>query len=147
MVQAAHAVLLELVHVLGEYRGGIALVGGWVHSLHAGDEVYVIGDLTAQREGEESINVVRPWELPYGRFMLGYLNALFRRPWDITGVIKFNAILKFGFLPHIFLVCDGDEKAAKAAMFHGWKRQAAIGMCMLLSAAGLWLYLDWVLPR
>ena len=30
MVKAAHAVLLELVHVLGEYRDGIALVGGWV---------------------------------------------------------------------------------------------------------------------
>lgn len=33
MVQAAHAVLLELVHVLGEYREGIALVGGWVPGL------------------------------------------------------------------------------------------------------------------
>ena len=33
MVQAAHAVLLELVHVLGEYREGIVLVGGWVPSL------------------------------------------------------------------------------------------------------------------
>lgn len=33
MVQAAHAVLLELVHVLGEYRKGIALVGGWVPGL------------------------------------------------------------------------------------------------------------------
>ncbi len=33
MVQAAHAVLLELVHVLGEYRDGIALVGGWVPAL------------------------------------------------------------------------------------------------------------------
>ena len=33
MVRAAHAVLLELVHVLGEYQKGIALVGGWVPSL------------------------------------------------------------------------------------------------------------------
>lgn len=33
VVQAAHAVLLELVHVLGEYREGIALVGGWVPGL------------------------------------------------------------------------------------------------------------------
>lgn len=33
MVQAAHAVMLELVHVLGEYREGIVLVGGWVPSL------------------------------------------------------------------------------------------------------------------
>lgn len=33
MVQAARAVLLELVHVLGEYREGIALVGGWVPGL------------------------------------------------------------------------------------------------------------------
>jgi hypothetical protein len=33
MVQAAHAVLLELVHILGEYREGIALVGGWVPGL------------------------------------------------------------------------------------------------------------------
>jgi hypothetical protein len=32
-VQAAHAVLLELVHILGEYREGIALVGGWVPGL------------------------------------------------------------------------------------------------------------------
>jgi len=33
MVQAAHAVMLELVHILGEYREGIVLVGGWVPSL------------------------------------------------------------------------------------------------------------------
>ena len=33
MVEAAHAVLLELVHILGEYREGIALVGGWVPGL------------------------------------------------------------------------------------------------------------------
>ena len=33
MVQAAHAVLLELIHVLAEYREGIALVGGWVPAL------------------------------------------------------------------------------------------------------------------
>lgn len=43
MVQAAHAVLLELVHLLGEYREGIALVGGWVPGLllpqHAGQHV------------------------------------------------------------------------------------------------------------
>lgn len=33
LVQAARAVLLELVRVLGEYREGIALVGGWVPGL------------------------------------------------------------------------------------------------------------------
>ncbi len=33
MVQAARAVMLELVHVLGEYRDGIALVGGWIPTL------------------------------------------------------------------------------------------------------------------
>ena len=30
MVQAAHSVLLEVVHILGEYRNNIAIVGGWV---------------------------------------------------------------------------------------------------------------------
>lgn len=28
-VQAAHAVLLELAHLLGEYRQDVVLVGGW----------------------------------------------------------------------------------------------------------------------
>ncbi len=30
MVEAAHSVMLELAHVLGEYRDSIAIVGGWV---------------------------------------------------------------------------------------------------------------------
>jgi len=38
MVQAARAVLLELVHVLGEYREGIVLVGGWVPGLLLPDD-------------------------------------------------------------------------------------------------------------
>ena len=29
-VRAARSVLLELVHLLGEYREEIALIGGWV---------------------------------------------------------------------------------------------------------------------
>jgi len=29
-VEAAHSVLLELVHLLGEYRNDIVVVGGWV---------------------------------------------------------------------------------------------------------------------
>lgn len=32
-VRAAHAVLLELTHLLGEYRNDIVLVGGWVPEL------------------------------------------------------------------------------------------------------------------
>ena len=31
--QAAHMVMLELVRILGEYRDGIVLVGGWVPEL------------------------------------------------------------------------------------------------------------------
>ena len=33
LVQAARAVLIEVMHVLGEYRGEIVLVGGWVPEL------------------------------------------------------------------------------------------------------------------
>jgi hypothetical protein len=33
-VIAAHSVLLELVHLLGEYRHAIVVVGGWVPDLH-----------------------------------------------------------------------------------------------------------------
>lgn len=33
IVEAARAVLLEVINVLGEYRDGIALVGGWVPAL------------------------------------------------------------------------------------------------------------------
>lgn len=33
LVQAARAVLIEIMHVLGEYRGEIVLVGGWVPEL------------------------------------------------------------------------------------------------------------------
>lgn len=32
-VEAARSVLLEILHILGEYRGDIVLVGGWVPSL------------------------------------------------------------------------------------------------------------------
>ncbi|MBU0506450.1 hypothetical protein KJ708_10700, partial [bacterium] len=32
-VQAAHAVLLELVHLLGAFRNDIVLIGGWVPGL------------------------------------------------------------------------------------------------------------------
>lgn len=33
LVEAAHSVMLELVHLLGEYRDAIVVVGGWVPSL------------------------------------------------------------------------------------------------------------------
>jgi len=33
LVEAARAVLIEVMHVLGEYRGEIVLVGGWVPDL------------------------------------------------------------------------------------------------------------------
>lgn len=33
MVQAAHSVLIELAALMGEYRDGIALIGGWVPEL------------------------------------------------------------------------------------------------------------------
>ncbi len=39
MVKAAHSVLLELAHVLGEYREGIAIVGGWVPGLLIPEDV------------------------------------------------------------------------------------------------------------
>lgn len=29
-VEAAHSVLIELVHLLGEYKDDIVLIGGWV---------------------------------------------------------------------------------------------------------------------
>ena len=43
ITEAARAVLLEVINVLGEYRDGIALVGGWVPSLLFGsaDEQHV----------------------------------------------------------------------------------------------------------
>ena len=33
LVEAAHSVLLELVHLLGEYHDDIVVVGGWVPQL------------------------------------------------------------------------------------------------------------------
>jgi hypothetical protein len=33
LVEAAHSVMLELVHLLGEYRDAVVVVGGWVPSL------------------------------------------------------------------------------------------------------------------
>ena len=33
LVEAAYSVLLELVHLLGEYRDDIVVVGGWVPQL------------------------------------------------------------------------------------------------------------------
>jgi tRNA nucleotidyltransferase/poly(A) polymerase len=36
-VEAAHSVLLELSHLLGEYRDRIVIVGGWVPELLLGD--------------------------------------------------------------------------------------------------------------
>ena len=39
MVKAAYSVLLELAHVLGEYREGIAIVGGWVPGLLIPEDV------------------------------------------------------------------------------------------------------------
>ena len=117
------------------------------HSLLPGDEVYVIGDMTTQRRDGKDTGVVSPWELPYGRFMLGFTNALFNRKWDLIGIMDLNSMLGFGFLPHIFLVCDGDEKVAKEAMFRGWKKQVIWGAAMLLSAVGLLMYVDWALPK
>lgn len=38
-VAAAKSVLIELVHLLGEYRDEIVLVGGWVPELLLGDQV------------------------------------------------------------------------------------------------------------
>ena len=37
-VRAARSVLIELMHLLGEYREGIVLVGGWVPELLLGWE-------------------------------------------------------------------------------------------------------------
>ena len=34
LVEAAHSVLLELVHLLGEYRDDLVVVGGWGASTH-----------------------------------------------------------------------------------------------------------------
>lgn len=116
------------------------------YRLMPGDDVYVIGNLTTDERDGQRVDIVRPWALPYGRFLLGFTNAIFNRRWGIMGMIDLNAFLGFGFLPHIFLVCDGDEKAAEAAMFRGWRRQVLWGAVMLLSAVGLLMYLDLVLP-
>ena len=37
-VEAAHSVLIELIHLLGEYRDHIVVVGGWVPDLLFGNK-------------------------------------------------------------------------------------------------------------
>ncbi len=39
-VQAAKSVLIELMHLLGEYRDDIVLIGGWVPELLLPQEPY-----------------------------------------------------------------------------------------------------------
>ena len=46
MVKAAHSVLIEIVHLLGEYRDSIVLIGGWVPQLLcSGAKVKHIGSI------------------------------------------------------------------------------------------------------
>ncbi len=46
LVEAARSVLLEVVHLLSQYRDGIVLVGGWVPDLLIpGDATHHIGSI------------------------------------------------------------------------------------------------------